>query len=118
MEIGLIAANAGAVVTLGLGLMGLLKPAWVASFTCIRPAGDNGVSEIRATYGGLFIALGLTCLLSQEASIFCVVGLAWVGAAIGRIFSVVIDRNIHSKNISGVVFEAIIGFLLLFPTFG
>jgi len=44
-------------VTLGLGLLGLLRPAAAAAFTSIEPKGPMGVSEIRATCGGLFAAL-------------------------------------------------------------
>lgn len=46
-------------VTLGLGLVGLLRPSAAAAFTGIEPKGAMGVSEIRATYGGLFAALYL-----------------------------------------------------------
>ncbi|MEY4862840.1 MAG: putative rane protein, partial [Pseudomonadota bacterium] len=49
-------ATLGAVVTIGLGLFGAIWPHRAAAFVGISPLGGLGVSEIRATYGGLFIA--------------------------------------------------------------
>ena len=108
-------ANAGAVITFGLGLMGLFAPSKAAAFASIQPAGLIGKSEIRATYGGLFAALGLACLLSQAPGVFLAAGLAWVGAAMGRAFSVAVDASRSAKNFGAIAFELIIGLLLLAP---
>lgn len=108
-------ANAGAVITLGLGLLGLFAPARAAGFTSIQPVGLIGKSEIRATYGGLFAALGLACLLTQAPGVFLAAGLAWTGAAVGRTFSVVVDGSRSAKNFGAIAFELIIGLLLLAP---
>lgn len=105
--------NAGALATLGLGLMGLLRPTSAAAFTSIEPKGLVGVSEIRATYGGLFAALGSYALYSQDSAVFLVAGIAWLGTAAGRSLSVVVDRSVSAKNLGGVVFEAAIAALLL-----
>jgi len=113
MDWHLTAANLGAAITLGLGVMGLVSPHRAATFVSIRPDGLNGRSELRATYGGFFLALGLACLLFQEHAMFLLAGLAWMGAAGGRILSVLIDRNVDGKNIIGIFFEAFVGFLLL-----
>lgn len=112
MEIGPVAANTGAVVTLVLGMLGLFAPVKAAEFASISPVGPNGTSEIRATYGGLFLALGLLCLLLQMEMVFLTVAAAWIGAAVGRIWSVVIDGNVSPKNLGGVLFEFVIGSLL------
>lgn len=113
MDASFVAANIGATITMGLGGLGLFAPARAAAFTSMSPVGPNGVSEIRATYGGLFAALGLCCLLSQSEPMFFVAGVAWVGAAAGRTWSVAIDRNFDSQNLGGIGFELVIGLLLL-----
>lgn len=113
MEAAIVLNNAGALITAGLGVMGLLSPARAAAFTSIRPEGDVGVSEIRATYGGFFLALGGYALWSQNDFAFAVVGIAWLGAAAGRALSVVVDRSTSPKNIGGILFEAAIGALLV-----
>jgi hypothetical protein len=54
-----ILPNIGAAITLALGILGLLSPASAAKLVGIQPDGVLGVSEIRATYGGLFIGLSV-----------------------------------------------------------
>ena len=115
MDIGSIAANLGAALTTGLGALGLLAPQRAAAFASLSPIGPTGTSEIRATYGGLFAALGLACLVSQSQPIYTTAGIAWVGAALGRAWSVLVDRNVLPKNLGGIGFELAIGVLLLAP---
>ncbi|REJ85768.1 MAG: DUF4345 domain-containing protein [Acidobacteria bacterium] len=118
LDWNLILANLGAVATTALGALGLFAPTRAAAFTSLAPDGPNGTSEIRATYGGLFAALGLWCLLAQSPTVFTVAGVAWVGAAVGRGWSVLVDRNVDTKNLGGIVFELAIGLLLLAPRWG
>ncbi len=106
-------SNAGAMVTLALGLLALIYPNAAARFVSIEPIGMTGVSEVRATYGGFFAALGGFCLYSQSSTVFLVAGVAWFGAAIGRTLSVFMDRSYATKNLAGILFEAGIGTLLL-----
>lgn len=115
MNGALIAANAGALITIGLGALALFTPARAATFVSVAPIGLNGTSEIRATYGGLFVALGLAGLVSQSPSTFLVAGVAWLGAAGGRFCSVALDQNLDPKNLGGIVFEGAIGTLLILP---
>ena len=113
MDVSLLLNNAGALVTTGLGAMALVRPSLAAAFVSIRPEGPLGVSEIRATYGGLFAALGSYALLRQQPEVFAIAGIAWIGAALGRTLSVVVDRNVAAKNLGAIAFEAAIGLLLL-----
>jgi hypothetical protein len=103
----------GAILTTVLGIGGLLKPLVVAKLVGLTPSEPHGISEIRATLGGFFIGLGGFALYSQNTVIYEAVGIGWVGAAIARIFSLIIDRKINKENIGGVILEGGIGILLL-----
>jgi hypothetical protein len=103
----------GAFITILLGLLGLFFPAKAAGFVSLSPDGPVGRSELRATYGGFFLLLGLGCLFLHTPPVFLLVGLAWIGAAFGRLFSILVDRAASAKNFGGVVFEAGIGLLLI-----
>lgn len=109
----LLLHNAAALITAALGLMGLLLPAKAAQLTSIRPEGLLGTSEIRATYGGFFLALGAYALYAQADVVFAVAGVAWLGAAGGRLLSVVVDRSASAKNLIAIAFEAAMGGLLI-----
>jgi hypothetical protein len=108
-------ANAGAVVTLALGVLGLLLPGKAAQLVSISPVGRTGISEIRATYGGLFTMLAAVVLLAQDRAMFGMVGAAWAGAAAGRLFSIWRDANRERKNLGGFALELAIGVALLAP---
>lgn len=107
--------NIGSAITAGLGVIGLIRPSSAAAFTSIQPVGLLGVSEIRATYGGFFLALGAYGLYAQAATVFVVLGIAWLGAAVGRLVSIAVDKSHAPKNIGGVVFESAIAAFLLVP---
>lgn len=103
----------GAGLTLALGVLGLVAPSRVAKLVSIVPEGKLGASEIRATYGGLFIGLGAGCLWVQKPEVYFVVGLAWLLAAASRILSFALDHSFSGKNMGGVIMEAGIGLLLV-----
>jgi hypothetical protein len=113
MDTAFVLGNLGAAITAGLGVMGLVRPAAAAAFTSMAPVGKQGVSEIRATYGGFFLALGGYALATQNPVAFAAAGFAWLGAAGGRLASVALDRSVAPKNLAGIAFEAAIGLLLL-----
>lgn len=85
-----------------LGLGGLFAPDWAARVVRLQadPERPGGYSELRATYGGLFLMLhmaGLVMVLTAPATIATIavmpLSAAWLGAALGRGFSMVLDRK-------------------------
>ncbi|MDJ0787576.1 MAG: DUF4345 family protein [Myxococcota bacterium] len=115
MELGPLLHNLGALATLGLGINGMLRPRATSRFVHMTPDGRMGLSEIRATYGGLFAAMGAFALLAQDEVAFSLLGAAWVGAAVGRVFSIVVDDAREPLNFGGVAFESAFALLLLAP---
>jgi Domain of unknown function (DUF4345) len=103
----------GAILITVLGIVGFLKPLMVAKLVGLTPSEPHGISEIRATLGGFFIGLGGFAMYSQNTVIYGAIGMGWLGAAIARVFSLVIDRKINKENIGGVFLEGGIGLLLL-----
>lgn len=115
MELPVSVNTLGAMVTLGLGVFGLFSPHGVAQFVGIQPDGERGVSEIRATYGGLFLALGLFAIVVQNSEVFRAVGIAWIGAASARSYSYVRDNSRSGANLGAIAMEAAIGLSMLIP---
>lgn len=108
-------AHIGGVLTLAMGLLGLFAPGVVARLVSITPVGRLGVSEIRATYGGLFLAIGVTVLLARDTTLFALAGVAWVGTAAGRGISWWYDRSREPRNLLAFGVELVAGHLLLAP---
>ncbi len=116
MELALALHNLGALATLALGVLGLLRPQVAAELVGVIPRGRLGTSEIRATYGGLFAALGAFVLVAQDSVAFIMLGAAWLGTALGRLLSVVLDESREPRNFAGVLMEGLLGMLLLVPS--
>jgi len=103
----------GSLITVILGTVGIIAPTKIAQLVSIEPDGLTGIYEIRATYGGFFLGLGLASLYFDSQVLFTAMGIAWLSAALGRIVSVVGDRNTEIKNIFGILFEMAIGLLFV-----
>jgi hypothetical protein len=105
---------AAAIATIVTGLISLLRPRSVTSFTGLHPTGPRGISEIRAILGGLFIALGLAPLLLNDPVAYQMLGIANVGIAIARAISMfVLDNAVTPSNSTSLVFEMAFGVILL-----
>jgi Domain of unknown function (DUF4345) len=105
----------GAVVTVAMGLMGLLLPKVAARFTGLS-AGNNktAFAEFRATFGGMFVVMGFLPIWTGSSIAFMMAGCIWLGAAMGRLVSVFFDEGYkETKNFVGIGFETGIGLLLL-----
>ena len=103
----------GAVITIGLGVLGLILPNVAANLVGIEAENGLGRSEVRATYGGLFIGLGGCCLWFQSPAMYLVVGIAWCLAAVARFIAIFIEPEFSHKNIAGIFFEGGLGLLFL-----
>ena len=115
MQLPVSVNTLGSLVTTGLGLFGLFRPKAAAAMVGISPDGARGLSEVRATYGGLFLAMGLYATVLQSDEVFRGLGLAWMGAAVARTFSFVRDGSRSTANLGGIVMEAAIAASLLVP---
>jgi Domain of unknown function (DUF4345) len=114
MSIDQILNVIGASVTMAMGLMGLLTPKIAAKFTGLNATNKTAFAEFRATFGGMFVVMGVVPIWTGSALAFRMAGCIWLGAAFGRLLSVLLDDGYKEvKNIVGVGFEAGIGLLLL-----
>lgn len=115
MEFPISMNTVGSLATFSLGVFGLFWPKSAAQMVGIVPEGERGISEVRATYGGLFLAMGLYATIWQSSEVFRCLGFAWIGAAAARAFSFVKDDSRSGANVGGIVMEAGIGGLMLIP---
>ena len=105
--------SCGAVVTAMLGCLGLLFPKAVGRVLGVEPDKPLGISEFRATYGGLFVGAGAAVLSIGTSDAALVLGAAWLGAFAARVLSLVIDRNASRGNLAGCAIELAVGSLLV-----
>ncbi len=100
------------IATAATGLMALVKPDAVYGFTGLTATGARGISEIRAIFGGLFIAMGIAPLFLRAQG-FRMLGIAYLAIAVARLFSMFFDKSFDSSNIISLVIEIVLGVILV-----
>lgn len=101
-----------ALATAATGLLALIKPTAIYSFTGLLADGPRGISEIRAIFGGLFIALGISPFIFG-APAYRVLGLGYLTIALVRLFSIFIDKSTASSNWISLAIEIAFGVILI-----
>lgn len=87
-----------ALLTIGFGLFGFIAPRYTASVLDLAPtASTMGLSEMRASVGGLFVVAGLAALWLGDPLAYAMIGFAFAGAAFGRFLSLIFDKPPVSK---------------------
>lgn len=82
-----------AIATIVFGLFGFIAPRYTADTLDLAPTDSTmGLSEMRASVGGLFVASGLAALWLDVPLAYAMVGFAYAGAAAGRVVSLVVDK--------------------------
>ena len=81
-----------AILTIALGLMGWLAPRWTMQQLDMQAGPSNmAYTEVSAASGCLFVGLGLGAIVLNAPLAWVVIGLAYAGAATGRITSILRD---------------------------
>ncbi|MBW4708156.1 DUF4345 family protein [Roseobacter sp. YSTF-M11] len=100
---------AATLLTIGFGLFGFLAPRYTASALDLAPtASTMGLSEMRASVGGLFVIAGAAALWLNDPVAYLMLGFAFTGAALGRVLSLVLDQPPLGKVLIFGTIEAIL----------
>jgi hypothetical protein len=82
-----------AILTVGFGLFGFIAPRYTAATLDLQTIGSTmGLSEMRASVGGLFVVGGMAALVMGQPAAYAMLGFAYAGAALGRVVSALLDR--------------------------
>lgn len=85
-------------LSIGLGAIGWLAPRYVMEVLDTTTITTTmGLSEIRAASGALFMGLGIGALWFGTPEAYAMIGAAWLGAAIGRATSIIVDGATPKK---------------------
>ena len=100
----------GAIATILTGLFSLIKPNDIKGFTGIHAEGGRGVTEVRAIFGGVFIALGVLPFFFPAA--YFVLGVTYLVIALVRAVSMFLDKSVVQSNVISLVVEIVFGIIL------
>ncbi|MCE9645034.1 MAG: DUF4345 domain-containing protein [Chloroflexi bacterium] len=102
-----------AAATILTGLFSMLKPTAITGFTGLSSLSGRGITEIRAIFGGLFIALGLFPLLAGSPIAYTMLGVSYLGIGSVRAISMFIDKSLVTSNWVSLTVEVIFGIILV-----
>jgi hypothetical protein len=80
-----------ALLTIGLGLWAGWRPAGRCSSSTCRGPPNMAYTEVSAVSGCLFVGLGLGAMILNEPVGWVVMGIAYAGAAVGRVTAIFRD---------------------------
>ena len=103
--------------SLGLGLFGLINPQGALKLVGLQAVEGlkHSISEVRATYGGVFIGVSLYPLISGDPNAFLTLSLGWILAGICRAASAFFDGAMDRFNLTSIAFEFGVGALIALP---
>ena len=91
-----------------LGLLAFVAPRIAFQIARIEPRTPDAIAEGRASFGGVFLALGLGTILLAQPLVTLVLGGVWAMTALGRIVSMIFDRAVSTYNIGATIFEVLL----------
>ena len=111
-----------AAITFALGLAGLVNPRFTARLLGLEIVDPRGLSQVRATFGALHLALGAVILRGTlgrpGARSYLRAGALLIGAVfVGRLVSILVDGTVGVLNVLFLLSEgvALAGVLLALP---
>ncbi len=114
MSLASILDYAGAVISIALGLFALLRPRPAAQFVDLEPTSPKGVAEIRISWGGLYLGMGIMAFLLRAAPAFQMLGAAWLSLAVVRTLTIFIDRpGLDQGFLLSLGLEWVVGLMLV-----
>ena len=87
-----------ALASAAFGLMALWQPGRVAALAFLQAETAAARAEIRASWGGLFLGLGVAVLLLNTPEAFRVFGIAYAVTAAVRLIGFALDRSTINRN--------------------
>jgi hypothetical protein len=99
--------------TLATGALAIARPAALADFTSLRPAGKRGLTEMRVSLGAVFAGLGLAALLLNAPAAYRMLGLMYLAMAVVRLPAMVVDKSAGQSNFISAAVEVIFGIILV-----
>ncbi len=87
-----------AALSIGIGAISWLNPTYAMAALDLHATDSTmGMSEVRASAGALFVGMGIGALLIGTPDAYAMLGFCWMGAAAGRLTSLVLDGQSRQK---------------------
>ena len=113
MDILTILKIIAALMTAATGLLAFLRPKSIEGFTGLTAPGARGITEFRAVFGGLFIAIGAAVLALNDPAAYALLGWGYLGIFVFRLGSMFFDKSFEQSNYISLATEIVLGVILI-----
>jgi hypothetical protein len=112
MDLAQIPSTVAALLVFALGIAVAIKPDAIGrvGVTATTPLGRT---ELRAVFGGMFIAMGAVCLITGHPYAYLAAGCMWLGDAFVRVFALFADRPRLTEGLTVLGLGVLMGALLI-----
>ncbi|MGB7340972.1 MAG: DUF4345 family protein [Phototrophicaceae bacterium] len=112
----MILKTVAAVASILFGIVALIIPKRTAEAAALKADTPEGQSEIRASWGGLFIGLGIAVLYLGSEDAYAVFGIAYAITALVRSATWALDRSLVNRTSAVIMgFEVISAIIFALP---
>jgi hypothetical protein len=111
MELSQIIKLFAVLITLKTGIYPIFRPRQIVRNTGLTAATPRGVTEIRASIGGMLTGLGIAALVYPAPLVYKVLGIVFAAIAVTRGVSIFIDRSFERSNFYSLTTEIVLAIL-------
>ena len=109
-----VATAAGPVLSIVMGLAALVEPVRFGAQVGLAADGPLGRSELRAVFGGVFVGLGLACLLSGARGAWLAGAGVFAGGVAAKLGSAAVERGVLPAAALGLAVDVVLCAVFLF----
>lgn len=99
--------------TIATGLVSLVAPRSVFSFTGLTAPGGRGITEIRSILGGVFVGLGAAVFVLGTPETYQMLGIMYFAIGAVRAISMFVDKSVERSNVISLIVEIVFGIILV-----
>jgi hypothetical protein len=111
MEFSQILKLFAVLITLKTGIYPIFRPRQIERNTGLAAATPRGLTEIRASIGGMLTGLGIATLVYPGPVVCKVMGIVFAAIAVTRGISIVVDRSFERSNFYSLTTEIVLAIL-------
>lgn len=99
--------------SLAMGIAAFAAPERFGAQVGLSANGPLGRSELRAVFGGVFVGLGLACLLTGARGAWLAGAGVFLGGAVAKLLSAALERGVLPAAALGLAVDLVLGSLFL-----
>lgn len=100
------------VITIKNGLFNALKLRWIKYKSGIEPPTPSAITELRASWGGILLGMGIAGLLFPIPAVYKSIGIVYFVRSLISGASMALEKSTDKAGLQNIVYETILAIFL------